>query len=49
MKQKKQLPLDRITTKKLKKLTWCFRNAGSLEEKELILQLCAIYYHLGFD
>ena len=49
MKQKKQLSLDRITTKKLKKLNWCFRHTRSLEEKELILKLFAIYYHLGSD
>lgn len=49
MKQKKQPPIDKVTAKKLKKLTWLLCKANSLEEQRLILKLFEFYYHLESD
>lgn len=49
MKQKKQPPIDKVTAKKIKKLTWLLRKANSLEEQRLILKLFEFYYHLESD
>ena len=48
-KQNKKPPMDKVTAKKLKKLTWIYRKANSLEEAQLILKLFEFYYHLGSD
>lgn len=49
MKREKQSPMNEATTKKLKKLTWIYRKANSMEEKQLILKLFEFYYHLESD
>lgn len=49
MKQKKQPPIDKVTAKKLKKLTWILCKANSLEEQRFILKLFEFYYHLESD
>lgn len=48
-KQNKKPPMDKVTAKKLKKLTWIYRKTKSLEEAQLILKLFEFYYHLGSD
>ncbi len=50
MKQnKKQLPLDQVTAKKLKRLTWIYRHTENLQEKMLILRLFEFYYQIESD
>lgn len=49
MAKKKQLPMDQVTAKKLKKLTWIYHHAESLQEKILILRLFEFYYQIESD
>lgn len=49
MAKKKQLPMDQVTAKKLKKLTWIYRHAENLQEKILILRLFEFYYQIESD
>ena len=49
MAKKKQLPMDQLTSNKLKKLTLFYRLAGSLQEKILILRLFEFYYQIESD
>lgn len=46
---KKQLPLDQVTAKKLKRLAWIYRHAENLQEKMLILRLFEFYYQIESD